>query len=86
MASAPHIPSGAQAATGNDHAATRATKPKPVISFLAAMLTAAMNAKAALAVQVSTDQSAESLTANAAITGTNPRHDAINKKLPAESV
>jgi hypothetical protein len=86
MASAPHIPSGTQAATGNDQAATRAIKPNPVISFLAAMLTAAMNANAALAVQVSIDQSAVSLTASAAITGTNPRHDAINTKLPAESV
>ena len=86
MVRAPHMPSGAHAATGNDHAATRAIEPNPVISFRAAMLTAAMNANAAPAVQASIDQSVLLLTANAAITGTNPRHDAINRKLPAESV
>lgn len=86
LGSAPHMPSGAHAAMGNDHAATRAIKPKPVISFLAAILTAAMNANAAAAVQASTDRSALPLIASAAITGTNPRHDAINMKLTAESV
>lgn len=86
MAKAPHMPSGAQAAAGNDQAATRAITPNPVISFRAAMLTAAMNANAALAVQASIDQSVLLLIAKAAIAGTNPRHDAINTKLAAESV
>ena len=86
MAKAPHMPSGAQAATGNDHAATRAITPNPIISFRAATLTAAMKANAALAVQASIDQSVLLLIAKAAIAGTNPRHAAINTKLAAESV
>jgi hypothetical protein len=86
MAKAPHIPSGAQVATGNDQAAARATNPNPVISLRAAMLTAAMNANAAPAIQASIDQSVLLLIAKAAITGTNPRHDAINTMLAAENV